>query len=345
MYAFEIFTAVLGYSLIYWVLSRELLTIEKIKGVFTVLIVVHLILAALTPEMFTDPGERHYIASATFLGDGNDYALSVDIVIPLCLFLMLEAKTILQRLMWAGGLAILVIGVILSQSRGGTMALVAMGVYYWFKSDKKLVTGGLAVAAVVAVLALAPSQYFERMNKLSNVEEDGSAQGRIHAWEAGTQMALHNPLGVGAGQFPANYTRYTLYKDETRWKTAHSIYFLILGEMGFIGLALLLFYIVYNLAANGRLARQVKARPPTPQTVTEARLLASLSAGLLSYALAGAFLSAAYYPHMWVLAGLLVAARRLVREGARTAEVTTLAPAPALYHPAIRAVLGDRRAS
>ena len=58
---------------------------------FGVLILVHVILAALTPEMFTDPEDRHYLASGTFLGDGNDYALSVNIAIPLSLFLWSDA--------------------------------------------------------------------------------------------------------------------------------------------------------------------------------------------------------------------------------------------------------------
>ncbi|MEO5821014.1 MAG: O-antigen ligase family protein [Vicinamibacteraceae bacterium] len=346
MYAFTVFTTVLGYALVYWVLSRELLTVAKVKGVFFILILVHLILAALTPEMFLDPGERHYIASATFLGDGNDYALSVDIVIPLCLFLLLETRKLIAKAMFGGMLAILICAVVLSQSRGGTMALVAMGLYYWLKSDKKAVTGGLAAVAVVGVLVLAPSTYFERMNKIQDYDSDGSAQGRIHAWQAGTRMAMYNPLGVGAGQFPANYTRYTLYADETRWKTAHSIYFLILGELGFLGLITLLFFLGYNLVANGRLMREVKRRPPTEETVTEARLLASLSAGVLAYAIAGAFLSATYYPHMWVLGGLCVAGRRIVREGGgRASQVPATAASAPLYHPAIRAVLGDKRAS
>ena len=346
MNVFTIFTTALGYSMIYWVLSRELFTIAHVKGVFVVLLLVHLILAALTPEMFLDPGTRHYIASATFLGDGNDYALSVDIAIPFCLFLLLDARRVISKMLFAGILAILLFCVVASQSRGGTMALVAMGVYYWLKSDKKVVTGAMAAVAMVGVLALAPSNYFERMHKIQDYETDGSAQGRLHAWGAGTRMALYNPLGVGAGNFPNNYIKYTAYADETRWKTAHSIYFLILGELGFLGLGTLLFFIGYNLFANGRLMKEIKARGPTPESATAIRLLASGSAALLAYAIAGAFLSATYYPHMWVLGGLLVSARRIAREGGATAAGTPAPSVPTItYHPAIRATLSNRRVS
>lgn len=343
LYAFDVFTTVLGYCLIFWVLAREISTVGQMKGIFGVLILVHLILAVLTPQMFLDPGTRHYIPAATFMGDGNDYALSIDIVLPLCLFLIMEARGMMTKLVLSGLLAVLVFAVIATQSRGGTLALGAMGFYYWLKTDRKVVTAALAAVAVVGVLALAPGKYFERMNSIASYETDGSAQGRLSAWGAGTRMALSNPLGVGAGQFPANYPRYAV-GGEVGWKTAHSIYFLILGELGFLGLGTLIFFIVSNLVANRRVLTRLKTAT-SPEAMTNKRLVAALSASLLSYAVAGAFLSATYYPHMFVLAGLLVAARRMAL-ASETRAVTKTPVAPAIvYHPAIRAALSSGRAS
>ena len=93
MYAWDRFTAVVGYAIISWVLFAELTSIKRIQGVFITLIVVHLIVAALNPILFTNPEARNYIASGSFLGDGNDFSLSIDIVVPFCLFLFLNAKT------------------------------------------------------------------------------------------------------------------------------------------------------------------------------------------------------------------------------------------------------------
>jgi putative inorganic carbon (HCO3(-)) transporter len=311
MYAFEVFTTVLGYVLIYWVIPKQVTDLAQMKGLFKVLVLVHLLLGAMTPEMFTDPETRHYIKGGTFLGDGNDYALSLTIAIPLCLFLLIEARRIYAKAWHACVLALLLFCVVATQSRGGTMALAATAIYYWLKSDKKAVIGAIGAVAVVAILAMAPANYFDRMNTVSSYQTDGSAQGRIHAWEAGARMALYNPLGVGAGNFPANYIRYTLAKDETRWKTAHSIYFLILGELGILGLLSLLALILHNLVANRIVLKQIV--PTSPNAASDAGLLACLSASMLAFATAGAFLSATYYPHMYVIAGLSVAARRLVR--------------------------------
>lgn len=351
MMAFELFTTVLGYVLVYWVISMQIIELRQIKGVFKTLIFIHLLLAAMTPQMFTDPETRHYIAAGTFLGDGNDFALSVNLCIPFCLFMMFEAEKKTHKLAAIGALLLLVLCVVSTQSRGGTLALGFVGFYYWLKSKKKAVTGSIVALGVVAVLAFAPPAYFDRMNSISSYETDGSAQGRISAWKAGMGMALSNPvLGVGAGNFPANYTRFAPpgpEGPETRWKTAHSIYFLILGELGLPGLGLLVGFIVVNLRENGKLLRRM--REAAGRETTEARLLACLSASILAYAIAGAFLSATYYPHMFVLAGLEVSSRRLARESLQVRPGAAAAPPaarPAMtHHPAMRRVLGGRHAS
>jgi putative inorganic carbon (hco3(-)) transporter len=310
-YAFEIFLAVLGYVLIYWVIPKQATDLGRIKGIFGVLIVVHLVLAALTPEMFLSPDVRHYIKGGTFLGDGNDFALSITIAIPMCLFLLMESPKLIVKGLCAAALAILLFCVVASQSRGGTLALGATAIYYWMKSDRKVLLGAVGAVGVVTIMAFAPSNYFDRMNTVTSYQTDGSAQGRITAWTAGANMALANPLGVGAGQFPANYVRYSPSKDGGRWKTAHSIYFLILGELGILGLLALIAVIVHNLSANRKVLKRI--RSDSPHAAPDARLLACLSASMLAFAIAGAFLSATYYPHMYVIAGLSVAARRLVQ--------------------------------
>jgi putative inorganic carbon (hco3(-)) transporter len=330
-YAFDKFTVVFGYFFFYWAIVKSTTSLGRIKGLFAVLIFMHIYLALLTPEMFLDSTQRHYLRSGTFLGDGNDYALSVNIALPFCLFMVFDSRGFVRRAFWGGCLAMLVLCIIGTQSRGGTIALGAVAAYYWLKSERKAVLGGLAAAGLVGVLIAAPPQYFARMNTMGHVADDGSAQGRLTAWKAGTLMALYSPLwGVGAGNFPNNFTRYAPgLEGGGRWKTAHSIYFLQLGELGVPGLALLITFIVSNLMSNRRLSKRIPAT--LPDRATCVNLLVSMSAGMLAYAVAGAFLSAAYYPHIFVLFGLSVAARRYVCEGlAATVELPTPAKSTAL---------------
>jgi probable O-glycosylation ligase (exosortase A-associated) len=326
LYAFNVFSTVVGYALVTWVIAKQITELQQIKGIFKTLVLVHIVVAVLTPQLFATTGDRPYIASGSFLGDGNDFSLSVNMAIPMCLFLLFDARSTVQRLLYGSALLILVLSVVGTSSRGGTLALACVGFYYWLKSEKKVVMAVVAGAAVALVFVFAPPTYFNRMETIGD-PMDGSAQGRILAWKAGIRMALDHPaLGVGAGHFPVKYgVEYrppNLPRTAVPWQTAHSNYFVILGELGFPGLAVLLLFIGSNFSRNRRLTRVLKDRD-NEGAVADTRLLNSLSASLVAFVVGGAFLTAIYYPHMYVLAGLLIVARRVVldRNGTSEAEI------------------------
>jgi hypothetical protein len=128
-------------------------------------------------------------------------------------------------------------------------------------------------------------------------------------------MAIDNPLlGVGAAHFPVKIGNE--YRPATfigSGMTAHSIYFLALGELGFPGLLVLLSFIGWNLWANQKLSRELVARNSRAHD-SDVQMLASTSAALIAFASAGAFLSALYYPHPYILGGILSAGRNVVRQ-------------------------------
>jgi len=300
-YAYTKWTTVFGYALIYWVIIRQTDQLAPLKRIFFVLTAVHIVLAVLSPEMLLNAEGRGYLTSGTFLSDGNDFALSLSLALPLCAFLYLDAKGWWRRGFMLLCVLFVIFSVVATKSRGGTIALACVGLYFLLKSPQKLRTGAVTAVALVLVIALAPPAYFTRMNTIGDTEES-SAKGRIDAWKAAYQYAKERPLlGIGAGHF-----------GSVHGLTAHSIYFLILGEMGFPGLFGLLFLIFYNLAANRTLAREIKARDPSGSR-RDLRLLASSSAAMIAFATGGAFLSAVYYPHLYILAGLMTASRQVVR--------------------------------
>jgi putative inorganic carbon (hco3(-)) transporter len=320
LYAWTGFTTVLGYVMAYIVLMSELTTLQRIRGVFMTLILVHLIILGLNPQIITEAGERVYINSGFFMGDGNDFALSLNIVVPLCLCLMLDTKRFLLKILWAGCLLGLIGCIVLTQSRGGTIALGVMAAYYWLKSDKKVTTAALVVVVIFLIFAFAPAQYFERMNMISDTSE-GSANARLEAWKVGMRMAADHPLlGVGVGHFGVKFgTTYLPVNLGGPWMTAHSLYFLALGELGFPGIIFVLTFVFYNLAANRNVALLIKEKGFEAYQ-SESRILSSMSAALLSFAAGAAFLSCLYYPHIYVLCGMMAATRWVIRE--RLAEST-----------------------
>jgi putative inorganic carbon (hco3(-)) transporter len=347
MTAFTVTRNVFAYMLLYWVLVRHLGDVRRIKGVFGTLILVHIALAALSPAMFRETTSRSGLNAGGFLGDGNDFSLSVNICVPFCVFLLLETKNKLAKFVWIVSLGVLIFSIVATKSRGGTLAIAAVGLYLWIRSERKLMAAAVTMLAVLVVLATAPALWFERMGTMADPEES-SAQGRILAWKQGVQMALHNPLlGVGPGQFPMAFGN----ASAGRWTTAHSIYFLLLGELGFPGIIVLVSFIVTNLLANQRMLHVLGKAPRDQLTTTSTNLVECTSASLIAYAVGGAFLSAAYYPHMYVLCGLHAASRRIIRTKLEAREhagqdhpaLESVAARPPVRHDAISPEWQPRR--
>ena len=122
---------------------------------------------------------------------------------------MVGKRSLFTRAFGAAGLLLSLVGIVGTESRGATIALVGCVLLFWATvAKRKLLFVGVAVMGVVAVMLLAPPAYFARMNTLKNVDDDNSAQGRLRAWRAARQMALDYPLGVGANNFNSAYGRF-----------------------------------------------------------------------------------------------------------------------------------------
>lgn len=208
------------------------------------------------------------------------------------------------------------------------MALAASLFYFWLKNDRKIfgVIGIVFIAGVI--LAVAPPKFFERMETMTQTGEEmeGSAQGRILAWKAAGRMAADYPLtGVGAGHFAVKYGmeyRPEGYgRTQIGWQTAHSSYFLLLGELGIPGVVFLIMVIGSSFIASERMVRK-KAAGMTDAQATCRNLVVTLNASLLAFAVGGAFLSGAYYVHIYLLAALVECGRDISRK--------SLAPDPAV---------------
>lgn len=307
-YSFTIFKLVLGFVFWYYIIVKLVIDERRMRLVFGTLVVSHVVLLALNPQLVTNPEVRAYIHGNTFLGDGNDYSLSVVISIPMCLYLITKSRALWLRLFWMGALGALILAVIGTQSRGASIALACVFLFLWWKGRQKVIGLALILATVVAVVSYAPDVYFERMNTVANYEEEGSAMGRIVAWKTAMRMLAKHPLqGVGTGHFAVKLGtefRPPEFGDKNLpWLTAHSVYFLLIGELGVPGITFLLAMLIGNFLINNRLLRDARAKQSEL-----AALFVMLNGSLIAFAVGGAFLSVAYYPHLYVLAGLWTAA-------------------------------------
>lgn len=317
LYSYDAFKAVLGYVFLFFLLGKLLDDRAKLKGFFITLALSHVVLVALNPNLVLHPEIRSYIEGVTFLGDGNDFALSVTLLIPLCLYVLIDSNSKLAKIGVLAILATLVLSVIGTSSRGASIAVAGVVLYLWWRGRAKMM-GLVAIGALlIAVIAYAPPEYFERLESIKSYEEEGSAQGRILAWQSAMRMAADHPLlGVGSGHFPVKLgTEYRPPEFGDRnlpWLTAHSIYFLILGELGYPGIIFLLGLIFSSFRAGERNIKRLR-QSEVPLARSYERLFLCLNGSLVGFAIGGAFLSALYYPHLFVIAGLFVAAELMYR--------------------------------
>jgi len=314
-YTNTIFQRELGYLFLFIMIARICTTRQRVRGVFFILIVSHLFLLAMNPIVLMEPTVRHYITGATFLGDGNDFSMSLCILLGFSVEMSLAQTSKFKKILYWVLMGLLVLAIVASQSRGATLGMAAVFGYMWWRSPRKATGVVVIVAAAFALLLYAPDAYFNRLSTLSAPQQESSADGRLHAWRAGYKMALNNVLGVGAGNFPNNFPKYRAADAPTRWMTAHSMYFLVLGELGFLGLLVVLKLVFGNFRSNVRLRKRL-AQQDQARFFADIRSLDLFNAGILGFAVAGAFLSVTYYPHIFVLGGLAIALRRVIAEEA-----------------------------
>ena len=121
-------------------------------------------------------------------------------------------------------------------------------------------------------------------------------------------MALAHPLtGVGIGNFVAEYWNYAPEHTQHPY-TAHSIWFLVLGENGFPGLLTFVCMIIACFNVNISSARRLATLPASAEVRAFA---AALIAALGGFCVGGSFLSFSYQWPLYVILGLTVSLARL----------------------------------
>ena len=239
----------------------------------------------------TGGGSMVWGPAGSYIGGNNEVALALVMIIPLMRFLQLttESAWIKRSLMVA--MLLCAVAALGSQSRGAFLAIAAMVSVLLWRSDKKIVVGVVLVVAGVALLSFMPEQWWTRMETISTYEQDASATGRLNAWWMAWNLAKANFFGGGFMIYtPDLFARYA--PDPLDVHAAHSIYFMVLGEHGFVGLFLflLLWFFVWRSAGRLRLQGQQLA-----QTQWLSHLGAMCQVSLAGYAVGGAFLSLSYY--------------------------------------------------
>ena len=196
----------------------------------------------------------------TILFDNNHMGIALAASLPIFFYLARQSGERLVR--WGVWLviALTVIGIVGTHSRGALLSLLALGGWLWLRSDRKILGAAAAAVLAVSALPLLPTDWTERMETITEADEDASFQGRVDAWVINWELAKAHPV-TGAG-LRNSYESWISSQVSARTpRAAHSVYFEILGGMGFVGLALYLGMLGYGFLTARRAERQYAEAP------------------------------------------------------------------------------------
>lgn len=245
----------------------------------------------------------------SFIEGNNELALALLVVLPLVGYLYTQEQR--KWIKWGllVSMPLILLSVLGSYSRGAFVGLACMLVIMWLKSRRKFLIGSVTTLVLLGSISFMPEQWQERMETTTTYQEDASAMGRINSWWFAYNLAMDRPLtGGGFGTFEPDL--FLIYAPNPfDFHDAHSIYFEVLAEHGFVGLFLFLLLGFLALRNGSWIMRHTAGREDLEWAN---RLASAVQVGLVGFAAAGAFLGLAYYDLPYNLIAILVVVRGIV---------------------------------
>ncbi len=258
--------------------------------------------------------------SNSYIADRNQLAVAMLMVIPLMNYLRLHTADRWLRLGLAAAMVFTVLAIIGTSSRGGFIGLVAMGGFLWLRSRSKIVTALALLPVVIGLAFVVPERWVERIQTIETAaEEDGSFKGRLNAWQTHFHAAVDRPL-LGAGPYALNeYAVFAVYQpyegivdhNEKRGRAAHSIYFQVIGELGFLAFAL---YMALAATAWFNAQRVIHRTRKNAELLWAHDLARMLQVSLVAFFVGGTAVSMAFYDFYLALTVTAAALRALIDE-------------------------------
>jgi putative inorganic carbon (HCO3(-)) transporter len=243
-----------------------------------------------------------------FLGDNNGVALGTMMLVPILGALAQTSRLWQERYIHR----FVAVGVFLrgisTYSRGGFLGAAALSAIMVVRAEKKI-RAIISIAAVaLLVWSIMPQTFWDRMDtiQVENEEErDDSSAGRLYFWQVGQEMARVKPLtGVGLNGYNKSYQDYDYVHRYEGERAAHSVWFGVLGDLGYPGLILFVANIVMAFWSCWSVVRLARGRP----ALRDLKLFANaLTSTLVVYSVTGSFLSLQYSEMAWHIFGLSTA--------------------------------------
>ena len=283
------------------IISGVSIAIGGMVGIFTVFL----------PET----GSELYRQSGLFF-DPNYFSLYCLVFIPSVASIVNYGSSKSLKLFLYGVLIVLSFEFILANSRGSTATAMVILIVFLFsaKMKQKIKIIFAVVLLLVTWIYFMPDIYFKRIPEMfkSEIYYQGTAASRLESWVAGFRMFKDYPmLGVGLGKYGENTSIYAIdFTDRRVFNiVAHNSYIEIFAETGILG-GMIFVVLMYVSLKNFKSAYEFEAQIPN---IKAKNLFFGLYLGIIGYIVGQLFLSAQYRKYLWLLVGLSILAKEIIK--------------------------------
>jgi O-antigen ligase len=271
-----------------------------------------------TARIFLDFSDESRLSGFGTMGNSNDYAALLLLLLPFLLFVGLGPK---QNLIFrVPALAAAIYGayqIVATASRGAIVAIGVTALFVLWKGEPKLrvATAALIPLGAIVSIVLLPSTTLDRLasfsQNTSTQEASESAQSRVYLLRKSIEFTLEHPFfGVGPGQFQ-NFEGKTSREEGARgsWHSTHNVFTQVSSEYGLPGMILFVASLVGTFRILDESLREARRRSLQQVAFGVFCLMSSF----IAFTTAAAFLNLAYAFYFPAFTGLAVTVYSAVR--------------------------------
>ena len=228
--------------------------------------------------------------------------------IPMTYFWAMAQTDKMKRIILLTILSVLVIGVVISKSRGGFVGLVAIsaGIFYVTKNKKKMAV--ILFCCFIFLLPIAGKEYLDRISTIKRgVFQSRSTSDRYWGLVHGVSMFIKRPLlGVGIGCYAEARRKFFSY-----YFFSHNLYGEVLGELGLASVAWV-FWIYLIFKSSNFIKKRLKLDHPEGHKYYQ--LINGIQVGLFTRLVIGNFSHCLLIWFWFLMAAFTICVSHLIPE-------------------------------
>lgn len=289
--------------LMFIIMTNVLRTQKRLRLLFLLVLVVSCVFSASALQAFLSgqlalKGERIEGAVGGMFENPNDLALHLVTMIPIAVALLLDAGSLVKKVIFGAAIVLIVAGMVVTFSRGGFLGLasVALVLAWRLSRQNKLVIAVLVPILLVGFVFVASSNFGGR----SATSSEGSTLARQDDLKRSLFIASRHPLfGVGMDN-------YVLYSNSNH--ATHNAYTQVAAELGTPALIVYLMFLITPLKQLRRIGRETSERRGTSQFYY---IAIGLEASLIGFMVSSFFASVAFLWYVYYLVAYAICLRRI----------------------------------